>query len=59
MSEASERLPRGERHPAKEWPNTWLWADRSAQPIEIQIIDLLHDIRLLLFAVCIVLMTWG
>lgn len=38
-------------HPAKLWPNTWLWHDRSDQPESIQIIDLLHDVRLLLLII--------
>ena len=35
-------------HPAKLWPSRWFFHDRSDQPENIQIIDLLHDIRLLL-----------
>lgn len=48
MSEADRT-----KHPAKLWPNTWLWHDRSDQPEAIQIIDLLHDIRLLLLFLAI------
>lgn len=42
-------------HPAKLAPSRWFFHDRSDQPESIQIIDLLHDIRLLLVVIAIIL----
>jgi hypothetical protein len=50
MSEADRQ-----KHPAKVWPNRWIWHDRSDQPEAIQIIDLLHDIRLLLLVIAVLI----
>lgn len=41
------------KHPAKLWPNRLFWHDRSEQPTEIQVIDLLHDIRFLLLVIAV------
>ena len=38
-------------HPADQWCNRIFWINRKDQPIEIQIIDLLHDIRFLLLVI--------
>lgn len=42
------------KHPAKEWKNKLLWVDRSDEPEAMQIIGLLHDIRLLLLFLVVV-----
>lgn len=36
-------------HPAKLWPTRWLWHDRSDQPIDFQIMDIVSDIRSILW----------
>lgn len=43
-------------HPAKIPPSSWIWDDRSDQPVSMQVIDLLHDIRLILFAIFLLLL---
>lgn len=35
-------------HPAKSWPTRWFFHNRSEEPAEMQVIDLLTDIRNLL-----------
>lgn len=42
------------RHPAKSIPGRWIFHDRSDQSEAIQIIDLLHDIRLLLLVIAVI-----
>lgn len=42
--------------PAQMWPNRWLFHDRSNEPSENQIIDLLHDIRVLLLLVVLLML---
>lgn len=44
-----------DKHPARVFPNRFLFHDWSDHPENIQIIDLLHDIRLLLLVVVLVL----
>ena len=55
-SDDGDTTPNRLRHPAKLWPNSWLFHDRSDQPEMLQVIDLLHDIRTLLLAIFIVLL---
>ena len=43
-------------HPARSFPSRFLFHDWSDHPESIQIIDLLHDIRLLLLIICAVLL---
>lgn len=42
----------GTKHPAKQWHSRLFWHDRSDQSEAMQIIDLLHDIRLLMLVSC-------
>ena len=42
-------------HPAKRWYARLFWNDHSAQPTSYQVLDLLHDIRGLLFTIVLVL----
>lgn len=42
-------------HPAKHLHNRFIWNDHSDQPTEMQVIDLLHDIRFLLLLIFLVL----
>lgn len=44
-----------DKHPARVFPNKFLFHDWSDHPENIQIIDLLHDIRLLLLLVVFLL----
>lgn len=37
------------KHPAKDWPARWIFDDHSDKSTEFQILDLLHDIRLLIY----------
>lgn len=37
-------------HPANLWPTRWFWHNRSDQSLEFQIMDILCDIRSILFA---------
>jgi len=41
----------GERHNAKQWPNRWLFRDKSHLPAEDQALDILYDIRLGIFLI--------
>jgi len=45
-----------ETHPAKLWPTRSIWHDRSDQPEHIQLIDLLMDIRNLLFLIVLLIL---
>lgn len=44
-----------DKHPARIFPNGFLFEDWSDHPENIQIIDLLHDIRLLLLLIVFLL----
>lgn len=44
------------KHPAKYWYNSLLWHDRSDESEQLQMIDLLHDIRLLLLVIVVILL---
>ena len=41
-SDDGDTTPNRLRHPAKLWPNSWLFHDRSDQPEMLQVIDLLQ-----------------
>ena len=42
-------------HPAKRWFARLFWNDHSNQSVSYQVLDLLHDIRGLLFFIALVL----
>lgn len=45
-------------HPAKLRPTRWFWHDRSDQPIDFQIMDIVTDIRSILWVWFILWIIW-
>jgi hypothetical protein len=47
---------KGKEHPAKLTPTRWIFHDRSEQDVNLQIIDILTDIRNILVLILIVVL---
>lgn len=45
-------------HPAKLWPTRWFWADRSDQSPEFQTMDIVSDIRSILWVWFLLWIIW-
>ncbi len=45
-------------HPAKLWPSRWFFHDRSDQPVEFQIMDIVTDIRSILWIWFLLWIIW-
>jgi hypothetical protein len=45
-------------HPASLWPTRWFWHDRSDQSVEFQIMDIVSDIRSILWIWFLLWVIW-